>query len=57
MADGDWLQTTGDKIQGLKEEIAGKVTRNPEKVEHGKELRTGELKKKKHEEDQVSVLV
>ncbi|GJE92466.1 hypothetical protein PsYK624_086200 [Phanerochaete sordida] len=43
--------TTFDKIQGLKEELAGKVTRKPEKAQHGKEMRTGELKRKQHEED------
>ena len=47
-------QTTFDKIQGLKEELAGKVTRNPDKAQHGKEMRTGELKRKQHEEDDVS---
>ena len=48
-------QTTSEKIEGLKEQIAGKITRNPEKAEHGKEMRTGELKKKKKEEDDVRV--
>jgi len=43
--------TAGDKIQGYKEEIAGKITRNHDKVQHGKEMRTGELKKKQHEHD------
>ncbi|KAI0072474.1 hypothetical protein K474DRAFT_1667768 [Panus rudis PR-1116 ss-1] len=43
-----------DKIAGLKEVLVGKVTRNPDKVEHGKELRTGELKKKQTEGDSAN---
>lgn len=43
--------TAYDKLEGLKEEIKGKVTRNPDKVQHGKEMRTGELKRKQHEQD------
>ncbi|KAF8802503.1 hypothetical protein BYT27DRAFT_7172964 [Phlegmacium glaucopus] len=39
--------TLGDKIMGLKEEIAGKLTRNPEKVKHGHDILTGEEKRKK----------
>jgi len=44
--------TTGDKLEGFKEEAKGKILRKPDLVQHGKELRTGELKKKKEEEDQ-----
>ncbi|KAI0683277.1 hypothetical protein BC835DRAFT_1396075 [Cytidiella melzeri] len=45
-------EATGtDKITGLKDEIVGKITRNQDKVQHGHEQRTGELKKKKFEED------
>ncbi|KAJ3887976.1 hypothetical protein GG344DRAFT_68348 [Lentinula edodes] len=40
-----------DKLSGLKEELKGKVTKNPGLVEHGKEMKTGELKKKEQEED------
>ncbi|KAJ3776191.1 hypothetical protein FB446DRAFT_722223 [Lentinula raphanica] len=43
--------TLNDKISGLKEELKGKVTKNPDLVEHGKEKKTGELKKKELEED------
>ncbi|KAJ8582421.1 hypothetical protein M405DRAFT_800332 [Rhizopogon salebrosus TDB-379] len=41
----------GDKIIGLEEEIKGKVLRKPDLVEHGRERRTGELKKKELEAD------
>jgi len=41
----------GDKIAGWKEEIVGKILRNPEKVQHRKEVRTGELKKREQEEE------
>ncbi|KIK57406.1 hypothetical protein GYMLUDRAFT_263155 [Collybiopsis luxurians FD-317 M1] len=43
--------SVGDKLTGLKEELKGKVTKNPELVEQGKERRTGELKKKQEQED------
>ncbi|KAJ3805103.1 hypothetical protein F5876DRAFT_2821, partial [Lentinula aff. lateritia] len=43
--------TFTDKLSGLKEELKGKVTKNPQLVEHGRELKTGELKKKEQEED------
>ncbi|KIP04079.1 hypothetical protein PHLGIDRAFT_20076 [Phlebiopsis gigantea 11061_1 CR5-6] len=43
--------TASEKIQGMKEEIAGKVTRNAGKVEHGKQMRTGELKRKQKQND------
>ncbi|KAJ3712111.1 hypothetical protein DFJ43DRAFT_80220 [Lentinula guzmanii] len=43
--------TLSDKISGLKEELKGKVTKNPELVEHGKEKKTGDLKRKELEED------
>lgn len=49
-------QTAGDKIQGLKEQIAGKLTHNPEKAEHGKQMRTGELKRKQKEQDDVRTI-
>ncbi|KAJ8475265.1 hypothetical protein ONZ51_g6662 [Trametes cubensis] len=42
--------STGDKIAGLKEEMKGKILRKPDVVEHGRELRTGELKKKQQED-------
>ncbi|KAI0782732.1 hypothetical protein C8Q75DRAFT_786618 [Abortiporus biennis] len=40
-----------DKITGWKEEIEGKVLRNPAKLQHGKDLRTGELKKREQAEE------
>lgn len=48
------MQTASDKFMGLKEELVGKLSRKPEKVEHGREKRTGELKKKQWEEGNVS---
>ena len=42
-----------DRLGGIKEEIAGKITHNQDKVQHGKEMRTGELKRKKLEESEV----
>ncbi|KAJ3872363.1 hypothetical protein F5051DRAFT_159316 [Lentinula edodes] len=40
-----------DKLTGLKEELKGKVTKNPGLVEHGKEMKSGEMKKREQEED------
>ncbi len=34
-----------DKLQGLKEELKGKMLHKPELIQHGHELRTGEAKK------------
>ncbi|KAI0330333.1 hypothetical protein GY45DRAFT_1323892 [Cubamyces sp. BRFM 1775] len=42
--------STGDKITGLKDEVKGKILRKPDVVEHGREMRTGELKKKQQED-------
>ncbi|KAG2129551.1 uncharacterized protein EDB93DRAFT_114613 [Suillus bovinus] len=42
----------GDKLGGLQEEIKGTITKNPELVEHGRERRTGILKKKEQEQDE-----
>lgn len=38
--------SVSEKLEGLKEEIKGKITKRPNLVEHGRELRTGELKRK-----------
>ncbi|KAI6038523.1 hypothetical protein EDC04DRAFT_2693803 [Pisolithus marmoratus] len=38
-----------EKLQGLKDEIKGKISGKPELVEHGRERRTGELKRKERE--------
>lgn len=35
----------------MKEEVKGKLFRKPDLVEHGREMRTGELKKKQQEDD------
>lgn len=43
--------TLGEKWTGLKEEVKGKVKHNPEEVQHGKELRSGELKRREREAD------
>jgi hypothetical protein len=40
------VQGIGDKFDGLKEEIKGKVTHKPELVQHGREMRTGALQEK-----------
>jgi len=45
--------TMGDKFTGLKEEIMGKVKKNPELVQKGHERRAGELKKKEREEKET----
>ncbi|KAI6112273.1 hypothetical protein EDD16DRAFT_1175371 [Pisolithus croceorrhizus] len=42
--------SVSEKLEGLKEEIKGKITGRPELVEHGRELRTGELKRKEKEQ-------
>lgn len=39
-----------DKIDGLKEEIKGKIKHNPDLVQHGQDKRTGELKRKEMKE-------
>lgn len=39
------VQSFSKKIDGLKEEIKGKIKHDPELVAHGKEQRTGELKR------------
>lgn len=41
-----------EKIGGLKDQLKGKITRDPELVEYGRERRTGELKRKEQEEDE-----
>ncbi|KAM0789578.1 hypothetical protein ACM66B_000387 [Microbotryomycetes sp. NB124-2] len=43
--------TTGDKLSGTMEEIKGKITRNPETVQHGHDLKTGELFEKEAAKD------
>lgn len=39
-----------DKLDGLKEEIKGKIKNDPELVQHGRDKRTGELKRKEMRE-------
>ncbi|KAJ7267401.1 hypothetical protein C8J57DRAFT_1469628 [Mycena rebaudengoi] len=43
-----------DKIVGLKEQVIGKLTKNPELATHGHDLKTGELKKKERDADAAS---
>ncbi|KAG5645686.1 hypothetical protein DXG03_005524 [Asterophora parasitica] len=43
--------TFGDKLKGIEEEIKGKLTHNPALVQHGKERKTGLLKKREREKD------
>ncbi|KAI0729200.1 hypothetical protein C8Q72DRAFT_778626 [Fomitopsis betulina] len=45
--------TTGDKIEGYKEELKGKILRKPDVVQHGHDLRTGELKRREDAENNV----
>lgn len=40
-------KTLEEKIEGLKDELKGKVTRKPELVEHGRQILSGEEKRKK----------
>jgi hypothetical protein len=44
------LKGFGDKFEGFKEEMKGKVTRNPDLVQHGHDMRTGVLKQKELED-------
>jgi hypothetical protein len=44
------IQPVSDKIGGLKQEIKGKIKHDPELVEHGREQRTGQLKRKEMKE-------
>ncbi|KAG9311454.1 hypothetical protein JVU11DRAFT_8569 [Chiua virens] len=44
----------GDKIEGIAEEIKGKILGRPELVEHGREHRTGELLRKERERDNAT---
>ncbi|KAF5327531.1 hypothetical protein D9619_004368 [Psilocybe cf. subviscida] len=39
--------TLEDKMMGIKEEIKGKLTRNSERVEHGREIKSGKEREKK----------
>ncbi|CAA7266880.1 unnamed protein product [Cyclocybe aegerita] len=39
--------TLEEKVAGLKEELMGKVTRSPARVQHGRELLSGEERRKK----------
>ncbi|KAM0748907.1 hypothetical protein T439DRAFT_327417 [Meredithblackwellia eburnea MCA 4105] len=45
--------TLADKMQGVKETIKGKITRDPELAEQGKQRITGELQEKERAEDQA----
>lgn len=40
-------KTLGDKILGLKEQIAGKLTQNPERLSRGRDILSGEERRKK----------
>lgn len=46
--------TVGDKAGGLMEEMRGKIMHNQEHVHHGHDRRTGELKKREHDEDMAN---
>ncbi|KAH9920235.1 uncharacterized protein BXZ73DRAFT_80179 [Epithele typhae] len=43
--------STGEKVDGWKEEMKGKILRKPEVVQHGHDLRTGAVKKQQMEDD------
>ncbi|KAI0266381.1 hypothetical protein BC834DRAFT_125913 [Gloeopeniophorella convolvens] len=47
--------TMGDKLTGVKEEIRGHVTRNPEVAARGHDRRTGELKRREHEQEDTRI--
>ena len=53
----EYQQSTGDKLEGLKEELKGKIMHEPDLVQHGHDLRTGELKRKAFEDDNVRLVV
>lgn len=40
------MQSLNDKFSGFKQEIKGKLKHDPNIVEHGRDLRTGEVKKR-----------
>ncbi|VDB91632.1 unnamed protein product [Peniophora sp. CBMAI 1063] len=42
--------STGTKVSGLKEEVMGKVKHDPSLVQHGHDMRTGQLARKEREE-------
>ena len=44
------MQAINEKIDGLKQEIKGKIKHDPELVERGRQQRTGELKRKEMKE-------
>ncbi|KAF8906905.1 hypothetical protein CPB85DRAFT_1198282, partial [Mucidula mucida] len=46
--------TMTDKIAGMKEVVKGKVTKNPDLIQHGQERRTGVLHEKERESDMQS---
>lgn len=48
-------QSMQEKIGGWKQEIEGKVKHDPKLVEHGRDLRTGEVKRKEMRE--VNILL
>ncbi|KAG6864663.1 hypothetical protein C0991_008000 [Blastosporella zonata] len=41
----------GDKIKGYEEELKGHLTHNHALTEHGRELVSGEMKRKEHEQE------
>ncbi|EJU05546.1 hypothetical protein DACRYDRAFT_19997 [Dacryopinax primogenitus] len=43
-----------DRIGGFQEELRGKITHNAERVQHGHDRMTGELKRKEQEEYDAS---
>jgi hypothetical protein len=44
------VQSIDDKFNGLKQEIKGKMKHDSKLVEHGRDLRTGEHKKREMKE-------
>ncbi|KAJ2917437.1 hypothetical protein MD484_g2997, partial [Candolleomyces efflorescens] len=43
--------TLGEKMTGLKEELIGTIKRNPEEVQHGKDIVSGKEKRRAREAD------
>ncbi|KAG0151773.1 hypothetical protein CROQUDRAFT_129879 [Cronartium quercuum f. sp. fusiforme G11] len=44
-----------DKVEGFKDQVIGKLKKDPEKIQHGKEQASGELAKKEREKDMQEV--
>ncbi|KAF9652486.1 hypothetical protein BDM02DRAFT_3183528 [Thelephora ganbajun] len=43
--------TIGERVDGLKQEIKGKINHDPKLVEHGRDQHTGELRRREMRQD------